>query len=183
MASKTLSIKDTSMTYALTMEVSKKIKHFDGSEIVRKGKVTIPQAHDTDKNGKPILETGSNEAALELYGNDLWKFADHGAKLHARTTATNALMGGPSDPKTKSLMRDFKNAVKTFTDVMEMEPAEAFENAKNRNVFKSLAPYFDAMKDAKETVILDYTSKLPTPRWFEGDEDEPEETETEETAS
>ena len=77
------------MAYTLTMDISKKIKNFDGSEVVRKGKVTIPQSHDRDKEGNPILETGSNEAAIALYGNDLWKWADHGVKLHARTTATN----------------------------------------------------------------------------------------------
>lgn len=152
---------ETPVVETKELKVSKKIKHFDGTEIKREGvaKFLVPL---------------TNQAALEMLGDNLVKWAVFGITSYVRTTATNSITGLKTK-ETKALLRDFKNAHKTFVEVMEMSPEDAYKNLLERKKFAELNEYFDNLKKSGEVTELDYTKELPTPRKFEDESAEEDE--------
>jgi hypothetical protein len=146
--------------YDATM--NKTIKSIDGTEIERKAhlKVNVPE---------------TAEAASELLGADLWKWAVHGYVAHAKIVAANAMTGVISGGD-KKLTRAFNESLRTLVDVMEMPREKALATLLAKEKFSAFVAKFEALKSAGSTLELDYTTEsLPTPKWFDGDEEESEE--------
>lgn len=185
-------------------KVSKKVENILNStkpKIERKATFSLPLASvaEIDTSGKrfAVTEFCEPETALEnvmeLVGQDellVAKYFDLGRMHQARVLANNSLMGVAVEGKTekerkdaaskmRKLLKTFQDTVPAIREVMELETdAEAREMLfAKRKVFAPLKAYFEALISGEHSVTLDFTSELPGPGWFTGDEEDDPETE------
>jgi len=148
------------------VSVKKTIETLTGDKIVRTGnlKLRVPE---------------SPEEATALYGENLWKWARHGATSYAKVSASNSLIGFAGNKDQKKLRRQFRESLTTLVDVLENSKEDALEMLLAKPMFAPLKEFYAAMKAGNVTSEIDYTAttsanSLPEPRWFTGGEEEEE---------
>lgn len=148
--------------------------------------VELLNGTEVKKEADLILQLPQNlEEATAVFGDDLWKWARVGAKQYAQQFVRTKLAGGDLDGRSNKLLRQFRESLRTFVEVMEQDREETVQMLLAKEKFAPLVEYFNSLNDV-EKKTFDFTSaELPKPKWFkEGEEaEEEEETETEETTS
>ncbi len=151
----------------MTFDVSKTIKNDLVGEVTRKANVSLNLPE-------------SLEEATALFGDDLFKWARHGYLAHAKIVASTSLLGVLGNKDSRKLVRQFSESLRTLTEVMGMEKSLAIETILKNEKFVSLREAVEQQTSGQAVKTLDFVATaLPTPRWFDSEDEEGQEEDNE----
>ena len=145
-----------------TADVSKTILTLTGVSVKRNGQLMGPMPTD-------------EAMSKEFFGADQWKWACHAWRQHMLISAANQLTIASSDPAGKKLVRQFRESLRTLTEVMGFKNDEALKTLLAKDRFAPLLALVEEAKTASKPVVFDFTvekSQPKNPRWFDSDEDD-----------